>query len=270
VAAKSYVCVKCGKPFLGAQAALFVIGILSLFFWGIFLINIFVGLTDTYSQIEGTLIANEDVLLVSIMGAFLVPTIGSGALKGMSSKHGPNSRSMVCPKCKEAAANVAKEEQAKLQKVVEAKAWEWTAKVEDVEKNDVWAGKLISSWKSVNPDKVPSEAMVQDLNMARNLEKAGNYEGAAVILERYQFWEEAGRVRKLDDQKIIKHITVDMNELIDQVSTKGLAIPYKCRSCGASITIDKDSRKEGLKSCSYCGTMYNIEDMTKIIQRALE
>jgi DNA-directed RNA polymerase subunit RPC12/RpoP len=49
-----------------------------------------------------------------------------------------------------------------------------------------------------------------------------------------------------------------------------LAIPYKCSSCGASITIDKDSKKEGLKFCSYCGTAYNIDDMTKIIQSALE
>jgi len=61
-----------------------------------------------------------------------------------------------------------------------------------------------------------------------------------------------------------------MNELIDQVGTKGLAIPYRCSSCGATITIDKDSKKEGLKFCSYCGTAYNIEDMTKIIQRALD
>ena len=63
---------------------------------------------------------------------------------------------------------------------------------------------------------------------------------------------------------------VRLNELIDQVGTKGLAIPYKCSSCGASITIDKDSKKEGLKFCSYCGTAYNVEDMTKIIQHALE
>jgi DNA-directed RNA polymerase subunit RPC12/RpoP len=69
---------------------------------------------------------------------------------------------------------------------------------------------------------------------------------------------------------MVKHITVDMNELIDQISTKGLAIPYKCYSCGATITIDKDSKKDGLKFCSYCGTSYNIEDMTKIIQQALD
>ncbi|MCE5261220.1 MAG: hypothetical protein LLG21_04485 [Euryarchaeota archaeon] len=77
-------------------------------------------------------------------------------------------------------------------------------------------------------------------------------------------------MRRLDDQKVIKHITVDMNELIDQVGTRGLAIPYKCQSCGATITIDKDSNKEGLKFCSYCGTAYNIEDMVRIIQHALE
>jgi formylmethanofuran dehydrogenase subunit E len=112
--------------------------------------------------------------------------------------------------------------------------------------------------------------MIDELIMARNMEKAGNYEKAAVILEKYRFWEEAGRMRRLDDQKVIKHITVDMNALINQVGTKGLAIPYKCSSCGASITIDKDSKQDGLKFCSYCGTAYNVDDMTKIIQHALE
>jgi DNA-directed RNA polymerase subunit RPC12/RpoP len=112
--------------------------------------------------------------------------------------------------------------------------------------------------------------MIDELVMARNMEKAGNFEKAAVLLEKHRFWEEAGRMRRLDDQQVIKHITVDMNTLIDQVGTKGLAIPYKCSSCGASITIDKDSKQEGLKFCSYCGTAYNIDDMTKIIQSALE
>jgi len=144
------------------------------------------------------------------------------------------------------------------------------SRVEQLERNDPWVGKLVNTWRQGHPNQLPSEEMLNELTMAHNMERAGNFEKAAVLLEKYQFWEEAGRVRKLDDEKVIKHITVDMNALIDQVSTKGLAIPYKCHSCGASITIDKDSKKEGLKFCSYCGTTYNIEDMTKMIQKALE
>jgi DNA-directed RNA polymerase subunit RPC12/RpoP len=67
----------------------------------------------------------------------------------------------------------------------------------------------------------------------------------------------------------VKHVTLDMNQLIEQIGTKGLAIPYKCHNCGASITIDKNSSVSGLKFCSYCGSTYNIEDMSKIVQEAL-
>jgi transposase-like protein len=60
-----------------------------------------------------------------------------------------------------------------------------------------------------------------------------------------------------------------MNQLIDQIHTRGLVVPYKCQSCGATITIDQNSSASGLKFCSYCGTANNIEDISKIVQEAL-
>jgi len=152
-----------------------------------------------------------------------------------------NDRQALIRKEQEAAVETAKAKE-------EAKAYAHMAKVEGLENSDPWLGKLIRVWRLDNPSKLPDETMLEELIMARNMEKAGNFEKAAVILEKYRFWEEAGRMRRLDDQKVIKHITVDMNELIDQVGTKGLAIPYKCQSCGATITIDKDSNKEDSSS----------------------
>ena len=102
-----------------------------------------------------------------------------------------------------------------------------------------------------------------------NLEKAGNFEGATQIYEGHKLWTYAGRARGKNRVQMVKHVTVDMNQLLDQISTRGLAVPYKCHNCGASITIDKNSNASGLKFCSYCGTAYNIEDISRIVQEAL-
>jgi len=211
----------------------------------------------------------EYIIISFIFLIVFVPIIMAGIVPAIEKRH----KSAGVLACKECVAVIAREqaEAAEMARAKqEAQAYAHQAKIEGLENGDPWLGKLIRSWKQDNPNKLPEEEMIDELVMARNMEKAGNFEKAAVILEKYRFWEEAGRMRRLDDQKVIKHITVDMNALINQVGTKGLAIPYKCSSCGASITIDKDSKQEGLKFCSYCGTAYNVDDMTKIIQHALE
>ena len=62
---------------------------------------------------------------------------------------------------------------------------------------------------------------------------------------------------------------VDMNNLIDQIGTRGLAMPYKCHNCGASISSDKDSSVSGLEFSSYCGSAFLIEVLSKIVQETL-
>lgn len=270
MATKSNHCVRCGKSFTGIMIFNVILALVLLFFIMVVVIGFGAMAMDMGEEVEGTIFSSVEWLTVSIMGIILGGAFGGGVLNSMVTKHGPNSRSMVCDSCKAAEQEVKKDAVIKAQQAQEAKAYEWVATVDGMEKSDPYVGKLITQWKQAHPNQIPSEGMIDELNMARNYEKAGNFEKSAVILEKYSFWEEAGRVRKLDDEKVIKHITVDMNALIDQISTKGLAIPYKCQSCGATITIDKDSKKEGLKSCSYCGTSYNVEDMTKIIQKALE
>ncbi len=267
-------CSKCGKPFVGLMAIKAFAALYAIYLFAMFFFNLLVSgddwMREKLSFLEPIMpfgleyIAISFILLIigmPIMMAFIVPAI---------EKRHKSGGVLACKDC----VSVIAREQADAAEMArakqEAQAYAFQAKVEGLENGDPWIGKLIRSWKADNPNKLPEESMIDELVMARNMEKAGNFEKAAVIMEKYRFWEEAGRMRRLDDQKVVKHITVDMNELIDQVGTKGLAIPYKCSSCGASITIDKDSKKEGLKFCSYCGTAYNVDDMTKIIQHALE
>ena len=268
-------CSKCGKPFVGMIITHAFAVIIAIYLFAMFFLNLLVAgddwLRDQLSFLGPIMPFGLEYIAISfVLLLIILPIIMAGILPAMEKRRNMGGGVMACSDCKELVTKERLEAEDLAKAKEEAKAYAHLVKVEGLEQSDPWLGKLIRSWRSDNDNKLPSEEMLNELIMARNMEKAGNFEKAAVIMEKHNFWEEAGRMRRLDDQKIVKHITVDMNELIDQVGTKGLAIPYKCSSCGASITIDKDSKKEGLKFCSYCGTAYNVEDMTKIIQHALE
>lgn len=111
---------------------------------------------------------------------------------------------------------------------------------------------------------------IQQLEKAKNLELAARYEDSAQEYENLRLWNHAGRVRRMAGIQTVKHISVDLNALIERLSQRGLAIPYKCHSCGGTITIDKNSRAEGLKFCSYCGTAFNTNALEGLLNAALK
>jgi DNA-directed RNA polymerase subunit RPC12/RpoP len=162
-----------------------------------------------------------------------------------------------------------KEEQYQAHLAEEAERAKWTAQLKTMTEGDAALRQVVQEWSLANGGSEPSRSVVAELVGAINLDKAGNYESAAKILEGYKLWSLAGKVREKARVQTVKHVTVDMNQLIEQIGTRGLAVPYKCHNCGASITIDKNSNVTGLKFCSYCGSAYNIEDMSKIVQEAL-
>ena len=108
------------------------------------------------------------------------------------------------------------------------------------------------------------------LTHAKNLELAKRYEDAAKVYEELGLWKEAGAVRDKKSTRTVKHVTVNINDLIEKVRDGGLTIPYKCRSCGATITIDSSSNPDGLKFCSYCGSGVDLDSMLDIIKNALK
>ena len=105
---------------------------------------------------------------------------------------------------------------------------------------------------------------------AKNFESARRYEDAAKIYEVLGLWKEAGSVREQKSSRTVKHVTVNINDLIEKVRDGGLTIPYKCHSCGATITIDSSSNPDGLKFCSYCGSAVDPDSMLNIIKSALK
>lgn len=104
---------------------------------------------------------------------------------------------------------------------------------------------------------------------ARNFETARRYEDAAKSYESLGLWKEAGLVREKTLSHTVKHVNVNLNDLIDRLRDGGLAIPYKCRGCGATITIDGSSTLGRLYRCQYCGATTDMDTMTTLLQSAL-
>ncbi|OPX65852.1 MAG: hypothetical protein A4E30_00156 [Methanomassiliicoccales archaeon PtaB.Bin215] len=97
--------------------------------------------------------------------------------------------------------------------------------------------------------------------------RAGRYEDAARSYENLTMYEEAGRIRKmaLNERNTSRNVSVNMNQLIDQVRQGGLALAYKCPNCGGSINIDKDFNP-GMRVCAYCGTPLDTTVIASMIR----
>jgi DNA-directed RNA polymerase subunit RPC12/RpoP len=106
----------------------------------------------------------------------------------------------------------------------------------------------------------------------KNLEASGRFDDAAQVYEELGMLDEAGqeRLKARSSTQTIKHVTVDLNQLLEKLRADGLALPYKCHSCGASIQINGDSRAEGLTFCSYCGTKLNTKALVDFLEAALK
>ncbi len=236
----------------------FCIAILFLAFF------IFVESGDTYRLIPDLPFINNNSIVAAIVVIILINLAASQTIKAEMKKYG-NRGNMYCMACQDKV----KVENEQAHQAAVAESEKWIAELKVITDNDPVMANIVKDWSTANGTAVPSREVVADIRTAINMERAGNFEGAAKIYEYQKLYTQAGKAREKTRVQTVKHVTLDMNQLIEQIGTKGLAVPYKCHNCGASITIDKNSSVSGLKFCSYCGTTYNIEDMSKIVQEAL-
>ena len=113
-----------------------------------------------------------------------------------------------------------------------------------------------------------SIGLVDAVINATNLEKSGNFEKSAQIYDNMLWWDKAGRVRA--KKNINKNITINVNQMIDQLRSGGLAFNYKCQNCGALIIFDKDSRSDALKFCKYCGSAIDITTINDLLVNSMK
>jgi len=97
-------------------------------------------------------------------------------------------------------------------------------------------------------------------------EKTGRTEEIAELYEMQGYLDEAKRLRL----GVRTSSPPNLNHLIEMLREGGLAVPYKCPSCGANITVDSKSSPEGLKYCSYCGTAVNTDALVKALEANLK
>jgi DNA-directed RNA polymerase subunit RPC12/RpoP len=104
---------------------------------------------------------------------------------------------------------------------------------------------------------------------AKNLENSGRYEEAARLLEGLGMWSEAGIVRKKGNVQVVRHLNVDVNELLEKLKSGGLVTVYKCPNCGGSIKISGTTSADKLSKCEYCGTVLRTDDLVNFIKDIL-
>jgi DNA-directed RNA polymerase subunit RPC12/RpoP len=107
------------------------------------------------------------------------------------------------------------------------------------------------------------------LEKAKNYEMAYRMEEAAKIYEELGLWAEAGRVRKKAQETITKNLTVDVNQLLEQLREGNISTTYNCANCGADIAIDGKTDANGLRFCNFCGSAIKIQDLTEVIQKVI-
>ena len=112
----------------------------------------------------------------------------------------------------------------------------------------------------------------EDLQYARWLEKARRFEDAARIYERYEMYEEAGRVRAQREVIRVKEtkVSVDLNDLLRKAKDGGLVVVYRCPHCGANIRISGDTSVDSLRTCQYCHTTIRTIDLVEYLKSAFE
>ena len=108
----------------------------------------------------------------------------------------------------------------------------------------------------------------QCLENAERFERAGRFEDAAKEYEKAEAWDDAGRVRRESSTHVVKTVNVDLNRLMDDLRRGGLALNYKCHSCGGGITIGSGGM-EAPKFCPYCGVMVDSKTLSDLLRTAL-
>lgn len=114
-----------------------------------------------------------------------------------------------------------------------------------------------------------NQATLGIVSEANRAERAGRYEDAARLLEKVNLLDRAKNLRERNRSSTVRNVNVDVNGLIEQLRVGGLSVPYKCQSCGATITIDSSTSNGAMKFCAYCGSAINTEILAALIKQAL-
>jgi DNA-directed RNA polymerase subunit RPC12/RpoP len=110
------------------------------------------------------------------------------------------------------------------------------------------------------------------LALATNIEAVGRPLDAAIIYEKHlKMYDKARELREKQKQVTVKRvdISVNLNELLQQVKDGGIVVVYRCPRCGGKLKIGKDTSMESLKVCEYCGSEIEVMEIADFLKTAV-
>ena len=143
--------------------------------------------------------------------------------------------------------------------------------VRNVDESLAFGFRIVNREKLLNSELMKRFRIQLHIRQAENLERAGRYEDASRIYELYGMYEKAGQLRQMQKQVVVKQtvVSVDLNNLLQQIRDGGIVALYRCPRCGGNLKIDKETTIESLKVCPYCGSNIKAMDLTEFLRTAL-
>ena len=113
-----------------------------------------------------------------------------------------------------------------------------------------------------------SDLQAQEAARARRAWESGDYNLAADIYDRMGQAPYAAQARELArTQNIITtNVSVNYNQLVEQLKELRKPVAYSCPKCGAGAVMDGNLQAQALK-CVYCGANFNIPDIMAAVNR---
>ncbi len=107
--------------------------------------------------------------------------------------------------------------------------------------------------------------------VARNLEQAARYQKAALVYEKLDDYDSAGRMREKDKRVEVRHTTVsvDLHALLKQFQEGGIVAVYRCPNCHGNLKISKETTLKSLRTCEYCGAEIEALDLADFLKTAI-
>jgi len=104
-----------------------------------------------------------------------------------------------------------------------------------------------------------------------NWVKAGNFEDAALFLEKRGKYVEAGKMRARGREVVVRQtsISIDLNVLLKQIAEQGIVAVYRCPHCGGKLKIGKATSEASLRVCEHCGSEIETMDLADFLKTAL-
>ncbi len=114
-----------------------------------------------------------------------------------------------------------------------------------------------------------ADLLAQESARARTAWSSGDYVLAAEIYDRLGQTQYAAQARDLARTQKVVSVSVNTNQLMEQLKELRRPITYNCKSCGKSVELSSARGVDKIVKCEYCGRDFSIPDVMAEVNRVL-